>query len=316
MKTSSVPNPIGAIEDINGSMKVGIAIPTYNEKQNLQPLVERLINVFKKSNRKCHIVIVDDNSKDGTGDLAESLSKQYHCLSVIHRPGKLGLGSAYKDAFHFLLKDPSVTVVMEMDADLSHEPEYIPRMLQKIDEGYDVVVGSRYTEGGGIGKEWAPLRQLVSKSANFMTTLLIGLKVKDATSGFRAYDAYALKTIDMSKIRSNDYAFQIDMLFHCRNAGCEIAETPIIFLERKHGKSKLAGRAIMEFVKTLEHSFARRFCWTVENIAQCFSIWFANSLWIGLKPLRMAIKEANSLQTDGKNVYGRYTVAKFDKTSW
>ncbi len=285
-------------------MKVGIAIPTYNEKGNLQPLIERLLRVFQSNEISGRIVIVDDRSTDGTGELADSLAQIYRNVSVIHRPGKLGLGSAYKDAFQFLLSDPEVSVVMEMDGDLSHEPEYIPSFLAKIEEGYDVVIGSRYIKGGAIGKEWAPMRRLISKSANFMTTLFVGLNVKDATSGFRAYESYALKTIDLSKIRTNDYAFQIDMLHHCRNAGCEIAEAPIIFQERKHGKSKLGTCAILEFLKTLENSFVGRICSIIQSTGQSSSIWITNALWIGIKPLRTAIKEANSMHV---NVSSRFT---------
>ncbi len=290
-------------------MKIGVAIPTYNEKANLQLLIERLLRVFQNNNICGRIVIVDDDSTDGTGDLADSLAQKYGNISVIHRPGKLGLGSAYKDAFQFLLNDPEVSVVMEMDGDLSHEPEYIPSLLTKIEEGFDVVVGSRYTKGGGIGKEWSPLRQLISKSANFMTTLLVGLNVKDATSGFRAYESYVLKIIDLSKIRTSDYAFQIDILYHCRNAGCEIAEAPIIFQERKHGKSKLGTRAILEFLKTLENSFIGRICSTLQFAGQSSSIWMTNALWIGIKPLRTAIREANSIHV---NVSSRFTEQKCD----
>lgn len=278
-------------------IKVGIAIPTYNEKANLQSLVERLLNVFQTNRINVSIVIVDDNSDDGTGELADKLAQQYSNISVIHRPGKLGLGSAYKDAFKFLLNDPEVTVVMEMDADLSHRPEYIPSLLAKIEEGYDVAIGSRYINEGGIDKEWSALRRLISKSANFMTVLVVGLNVKDATSGFRAYESYALKTIDLSKVRTNGYAFQIDMLSQCRKVGCEVAEAPIIFYERKHGKSKLASYSILEFIKTLESAFAQRICSLVQTSFQSSSIWVTNALWIGIKPLQTAIREANSLST-------------------
>ena len=198
----------------NSSMKVGIAIPTYNEKADLQPLVGRVLKIFETNKIRGSIVIVDDNSTDGTGELADNLAGIHGNISVIHRPGKLGLGSAYKDAFKFLLNDPEVTVIMEMDADLSHNPEYIPSLLFKIEEGYDVAIGSRYIKGGGIDKEWTAMRRLISKSANFLTVLLVGLNVKDATSGFRAYESYALRTIDLSKVRTNGYAFQIDMLSH------------------------------------------------------------------------------------------------------
>ena len=278
----------------SSSMKVGIAIPTYNEKANLQVLIDRLFKVFQTNNIRGRIVIVDDNSRDGTGQLADKLAQKHECISVIHRPGKLGLGSAYKEAFQFLLKDPEVGVLMEMDADLSHEPEYIPSLLSKIEEGFDVVVGSRYVAEGGVDEEWAPMRRIISKSANFMTKLLVGLNVKDATSGFRAYESYALKSIDLSKVRTNGYAFQIDMLFNCRNVGCEIAEAPIIFKERKHGASKLGSLAILEFVKTLESSFAGRIGSTIQYVCQSASIWVTNSFWIGLRPLRTAIREANS----------------------
>jgi dolichol-phosphate mannosyltransferase len=279
----------------NSSIKVGVAIPTYNEKVNLQPLIERLSKVFRDNKIRSHIVIVDDKSTDGTGNLADNLAQKYGNISVIHRPGKLGLGSAYKDAFQFLLNDPEVTVVMEMDADLSHEPEYIPSLLSKIEEGFDVVVGSRYIAEGGVDEEWAPMRRLISKSANFMTKLLVGLNVKDATSGFRAYESYALKSIDLSKVRTNGYAFQIDMLFHCRNVGCEIGEAPIIFKERRHGASKLGRLAILEFVKTLENSFVARISSMILYAGQFTSVWLSNAFWIGIKPLRTAIREANSL---------------------
>ena len=285
-------------------MKVGVAIPTYNEKVNLKPLIERLNKVFQTNKIEGRIVIVDDNSSDGTGEFADLLAKKYGNISVIHRPGKLGLGSAYKEAFQFLLNDPQIGIVMEIDGDLSHEPEYIPSLLRKIEEGFDVSVGSRYIAGGGIDKEWPPLRRLISKSANFMTTLLVGLTVKDATSGFRAYESYALRTIDLSKVRTNDYAFQLDMLFHCRNAGCEIAEAPIVFKERKHGVSKLGTRAILEFVKTLEKSFAGRICSLIQKSGQSTSIWVTNTFWIGIKPLRAAII-ASTRSTEQNRVFSR-----------
>ncbi len=281
----------------DSSMKVGVAIPTFNEKANLQVLIDRLLKVFENNNIRSRIVIVDDNSTDGTSQLADHLGQKHENISVIHRPGKLGLGSAYKEAFQLLLKDPEVAAVMEMDADLSHEPEYVPRLLSRIEEGFDVVVGSRYVAEGGIDEEWAPMRRLISKSANFITKLVVGLNVKDATSGFRAYDSLALKSIDLSKVRTNGYAFQIDMLFHCSNVGCEIAEVPIIFKERKNGASKLGSRAILEFIKMLENSFAGRLGSTFFSIVQSTSVWIGNSLWIGIKPLRAAIREANSLSS-------------------
>jgi dolichol-phosphate mannosyltransferase len=278
----------------SSSMRLGVAIPTYNEKANLQVLIDRLLKVFEINGIRGRIVIVDDNSTDGTGKIANELAQKHENISVIHRLGKFGLGSAYKEAFQFLLKDPEVTVVMEMDGDLSHEPEYIPDLLAKIEEGYDVAIGSRYVTGGRIDKEWSPLRRFISKSANFVTVLLVGLSLKDVTSGFRAYESCALRTIDLSKVKTNGYAFQIDMLSQCRKIGCSIAEAPIIFHERKHGKSKLGANSILEFVKTLENAFAQRACSLIQAAFQSSSIWTTNALWIGLKPLRTAIRETDS----------------------
>ncbi|MGD6851446.1 MAG: polyprenol monophosphomannose synthase [Candidatus Bathyarchaeia archaeon] len=273
--------------------KVGVAIPTYNEKANLRNIIDRLLKVFKNNKLNCRIVIVDDNSSDGTGKLADALAQKHLNITVIHRPGKLGLGSAYKDAFNFLLNDPEIAVVMEMDADLSHKPEYIPSLLAKINEGYDVAIGSRYIAGGGIDEEWTAMRRLISKSANFLAVMFAGLNVKDATGGFRAYDSCALRTIDLSKVRTNGYAFQIDMLSQCKKVGCEVVEVPITFYERKHGKSKLARSSMLEFIKTLENAFFNRVFSLVAVSFQSLLISLGNVLWIGIKPLQIAIKQAN-----------------------
>ncbi len=292
MNANAVPkSPVS--KTYTAPQKVGVAIPTYNEKANLQQLIDRILIVFKRNHVNYRIAIVDDNSTDGTGQIADALSRQNPNIFVIHRPGKLGLGSAYKTAFKFLLDDPEVTIVMEMDADLSHKPEYAPNLLAKIDEGYDVAIGSRYISGGGIDEEWTAMRRLISKSANVLAVMFAGLNVKDATGGFRAYDACALKTINLSKIRTNGYAFQIDMLAQCKKAGCEIAETPITFYERKHGQSKLARTSMLEFIKTLESEFFSRIFSMVEVSFQSSYIWFSNTLWIGIKPLKVAIKRSN-----------------------
>jgi dolichol-phosphate mannosyltransferase len=291
MVVSITPELAESEEENVEAAKVGIAIPTYNEKANLQLVVGRLLSVFKVNGINGRIVIVDDNSSDGTGQLADVLASKYSNILVIHRPGKLGLGSAYKTAFKHFLEDPEITIIMEMDADLSHKPEYIPDLLAKIEEGYDVAIGSRYTNGGGIDKEWTAMRRLISKSANLLTVMFVGLNVKDATGGFRAYESYALRTIDLSKVRTNGYAFQIDMLSACRNVGCQIAETPIVFYERKHGKSKLARSSMLEFIKTLESAFFSRVFSLVSGAVQSCAIGVSNTLWIGIKPLRVAIKQ-------------------------
>lgn len=231
-------------------MKICLVIPTYNERGNLQSLIHKTEAVLSKNRLEGYVVIVDDNSSDGTGELAEQLAKEYRNSTVIHRQARLGIGSAYKEGFQMVLKDLDIDVVIEMDADLSHDPAYIPILIKKMDEGYDVVVGSRYVEGGGTS-DWSFTRRVISKGANFLARMLTGAKVSDMTSGFRAYRAEALKSIDLQDVKSDGYAFQVEILYRCARAGLKIAEYPIIFKERSKGKSKLRKGAFLKFLKTL-----------------------------------------------------------------
>lgn len=224
--------------------------PTYNERENLQRLVPEIEAVLSRNHLMGYIVIVDDNSPNGTGELAEQLAKEYSNIIVLHRQAKLGIGSAYREAFQMGLAGLNVNAVLEMDADLSHDPSCIPGLIEKLVKGYDVVVGSRYVEGGGIN-DWSVVRQLISRGANFLARKLTGVKVNDMTSGFRAYRIGALRSIELGGVTSNGYAFQLETLYRCAKAGLRIAEHPILFSGRVNGKSKLDKVAIIEFVNVL-----------------------------------------------------------------
>ncbi len=230
--------------------QVCIAIPTYNERGNLPRLVNGLEKLFEEKGIKGFLVIIDDGSPDGTGELADELASRYSNITVIHRLKKLGLGSAYKTAFREFLEDLEPKIIFEMDADLSHDRNDIPKILDGFSKGFDVVVGSRYVRGGRI-VGWSPRRKIISFGANFLVAKLLNLGVSDATSGFRAYGDYVLRSIDLSRVRSEGYAFQVEMLYQCRKIGFKIGESPITFYERRRGKSKLRTGEMLGFLRTV-----------------------------------------------------------------
>lgn len=213
-----------------------MVIPTYNEAENLSILVHKL---FDLSIDGLGLIIVDDSSPDGTGELAESLSFKYgNAISVISRPKKDGLGTAYKEGFELALS-LGCEVVIQMDADLSHRPEYIPEMLSMLGK-YDVVVGSRYIDGGGTDEEWGLGRKILSGVGNFGIKLVSGIKVKDATSGFKAFRISALRIIPWENIRCKGFGFQSEVAFHSQRLKYSVYEMPIVFDERLVGKSKMS----------------------------------------------------------------------------
>ncbi len=226
-------------------MDISIIIPTYNEAENIGRLVMSLNDIFQKYGLKGEIIIVDDNSPDGTRQIVQKLVKETKNVTLHERAKKLGLGSAYKYGFQFA----TAPVVMEMDADLSHPPEYIPQFLEAI-KYYDFVIGSRYIHGGGI-KNWSTFRKLVSFFANNLARIFLNLKFKDLTTGFRAYRLDTLGKIDLKKIRSNRFAFQIEITKKLTQKGCKGVEIPFIFDIRKKGKSKFSIKDIIEFVLIL-----------------------------------------------------------------
>ena len=222
-------------------MKSLIIIPTYKEKENVEHLVRTLFDL----GQEIEILIVDDNSPDGTGDIADRLAAQDDRVHVLHRPGKLGLGSAYIQGFKFAL-DHGYDLIFEMDADFSHDPSYIPHFLEKIKE-CDVVLGSRYVQGVNV-INWPMSRLLLSYFANFYTRIITGLPIKDATGGFKCYRRSVLQAIDLDNVKSDGYSFQIEMTFKCWKKGFRISEMPIIFYERQRGHSKMSKKIVREAV--------------------------------------------------------------------
>lgn len=220
---------------------ISIVIPTYNERENLPALVKKIARVFEDNRIVGEVIVVDDNSPDGTGEVADSLKKTYKFLRVIHRPAKLGLGSAYKEGFRVARGE----LIFTMDSDLSHNPSYLPRFLNAAAHA-DVIVGSRYVKGGYI-VGWGLYRRLRSKIANFLAGLVIG-GVKDVTSGYKAYQKRVLKQVPLASIRSSGYAFQLEMAYEIRGRGFKIDSVPIVFVNRVKGKSKLGIREIFSFL--------------------------------------------------------------------
>ena len=223
-------------------MKIRIIIPTFNEKSNLELLIPSLLNVFKKNKLNADILIVDDNSFDGTGVFIEKMKNKNYPINVIHRKNKLGIGSAYLIAFKRSLEE-GIDIIFEMDADLSHKPEYLIDFLEKINNGYDVVIGERKKIIG-----WGIYRKFVSRSGNLIGKIIAGVKINDLTTGYRAYKKNVLKSLDLDKIESEGYAFQLETLYRSIKKGFKIGSIPIVFYDRKNGRSKLSKKDMFEFL--------------------------------------------------------------------
>lgn len=223
-------------------IKVAIVIPTYNEKDNIEKIVSSIVGVLPDA----HIVIVDDNSPDGTGAVAQRLSEASNKISCIRRQGERGLGLAYKDGFKFALEELGAEYIFEMDADLSHDPRYLPIFLHYA-ETYDLVTGSRFLGGVSI-KERPIWRNIISKITQWFSNLLLGTNICDITTGFKCFRNSFLQNIDFSKIKSKGYAFQIEVSYAARNLGASIKEIPIVFNERNSGISKMSARIMLEGV--------------------------------------------------------------------
>ncbi|GAB4295028.1 MAG: polyprenol monophosphomannose synthase [Desulfuromonadia bacterium] len=221
--------------------KAVVVIPTYNERDNIVPLVEAIL----RQGDLFHILIVDDDSPDGTGKVADSLAASNPRVSVMHRRGKLGLGSAYREGFRAAL-DAGADYVIEMDADFSHDPALLPRFIEKMEEA-DVVIGSRYLNGVSV-VNWPLRRLMLSYFASVYTRVITGLDLRDCTSGFKCFRRKVLETIDLDAIRSDGYSFQIEMNFRCRELGFRLAEIPIIFIDRHAGTSKMSKKIVREAV--------------------------------------------------------------------
>ena len=215
---------------------VWVILPTYNEAENLERVVAAVLAAVPDA----HILVVDDSSPDGTGAIAEALDD----VEVLHRPRKSGLGRAYVAGFEHALRAGAATVV-EMDADLSHDPADLPRLLAPLASGADVVLGSRYVAGGGI-QDWGPARRGMSRFGCTYARRVLGVPVRDLTGGFKAFRAGALEAIDYASVRSQGYAFQVELTYRALRRGLAVEEVPIVFREREHGDSKMSALIALE----------------------------------------------------------------------
>lgn len=232
-------------------MPAAVVIPTYNESDNIPNLVAEILALPIGA----HVIVVDDNSPDGTGALVDSIAAKESRVHGVHRPAKLGLGTAHiagmRHAFSLNL-DPIVT----MDADFSHHPRYIPGLLAGLQE-FDVMIGSRYVSGGGT-RGFSLQRKILSNGANAFARLMLGLKATDCTAGFRAYRRPVLDSIDLDRIFSDGYSFLIELLFLCQTCGWRIGEAPIIYEDRRAGTSKISRAEIYKATYTVLRLFWRR----------------------------------------------------------
>ena len=227
-------------------MQVAGIIPTYNEKENIEALVTQLLALPTG----VHVIVVDDNSPDGTGEIADRLAVESDGrVDVIHRPGKLGLGTAYIAGFKRALAE-GFDLVCTMDADFSHNPRYIPSIVDKIGQGYDLVIGSRYVPGGGTtGCTFD--RKLLSWGANAFARMMLGLPAHDTTAGFRCYRREVLEEVGVDEIKASGYSFLIEMLYRVHRHGRQVGEIPIIFENRRLGTSKISKDEVIKAMGTV-----------------------------------------------------------------
>ena len=226
-------------------IKTSIVVPTYNEAENLPILIDSLFNLNISD---LHILIVDDNSPDGTGDLAEDIkTKNSNNISVIHREGKLGLGTAYITGFKYCLSYGADRIV-QMDADFSHNPKKVTILLDQL-QITDMVLGSRYVSGGGLDENWAFWRKGLSSFGNFYARFILGMPIRDVTGGFRAWRRETLSGIPLDRVKSQGYAFQVEMAYITHLCGYTISEVPIYFADRSRGDSKMSLQIQLEAAK-------------------------------------------------------------------
>ena len=222
-------------------MRATVCLPTYNERENLEPMLRALAGVLREGDR---VLVIDDASPDGTGALADELAAELGFVDVLHRERKEGLGPAYLAGFwHVLATDAEL--VLEMDCDFSHDPNDVPRLIAAIEEGADVALGSRYVPGGSI-PSWGAVRRFISYGASVYSRLVLGVRVRDLTGGFKCFRRNVLETIALDRIEARGYAFQIETTYRVLRAGFDVVEIPIAFVEREEGRSKMSGNIVLE----------------------------------------------------------------------
>lgn len=220
--------------------RVAVIVPTYNERANLEQIAARLRTAVPDAD----LLVVDDNSPDGTGAAADKLAAGDSRIHVLHRPAKAGLGSAYIAGFRWAL-ERGYGVLVEIDADGSHQPQELPALLAALEAGADLVIGSRYVPGGTV-LNWPKSREVLSRGGNTYARLMLGIKVRDATGGYRAFRATALRRVGLDEVESQGYCFQIDLALRVIRAGLTVVEVPITFVERTQGASKMSRAVVAE----------------------------------------------------------------------
>ena len=220
-----------------------LILPTYNEAENIGPMVRAARAQLRDGDT---ILVVDDNSPDGTGQLADALAREIPNVEVLHRPGKLGLGRAYLAGFAHALAH-GADYMLEMDCDFSHDPADLPRLINAAEEGADLVLGSRYVPGGSV-TDWGLLRRLVSRGGSWYARVVLGVKVRDLTGGFKCFRRTVLETLDLDSVHADGYGFQIELTYRAIKAGFRVVEIPIVFRDRRVGQSKMNARIALEAV--------------------------------------------------------------------
>ncbi|MGO9333146.1 MAG: polyprenol monophosphomannose synthase [Acidimicrobiales bacterium] len=221
-------------------MRVLVVLPTFNEAATIGSILDRV----RKALPDASVLVVDDNSPDGTARIVAEVAERFGNVEVLGRRGKLGLGSAYRDGFAWGL-ERGYEAFVEMDSDFSHDPDVLPTLIAPLGEGYEVCIGSRYVPGGSI-PNWSLPRRLLSRGGNVYADILLGLKVRDSTAGFRAYAVTVLRRIDLDSVRAESYGFQIEMTYRAIEAGARVREIPIRFVDRELGTSKMSAYTVVE----------------------------------------------------------------------
>jgi dolichol-phosphate mannosyltransferase len=219
-----------------------VCLPTYDERENLEPMIRALGRVLGPDD---HVLVVDDGSPDGTGEIADRLAAELPYVAVLHRPRKEGLGPAYLAGFRRALAD-GAELVLEMDCDFSHDPADVPRLIEAAADA-DVVLGSRYVRGGGV-RNWGLVRRVISRGGSLYAQILLGLRLRDLTGGFKCYRREVLERIDLDAIESRGYAFQIETTYRALRAGFRVVEVPITFADREVGGSKMSRAIVLEAI--------------------------------------------------------------------
>ena len=227
-------------------MKLAIVIPTYNEAETIPSLINELFEKIKQFVEKLDILIIDDSSPDGTADIVRELGTKYEKITVIQRPKKMGLGAAYKEGFRYVLEKLDSELVLQMDADHSHQPSEIPNMLEKI-KNFDFLVASRHVEGSDV-IGWGIGRKATHSIAGAIARICAKIEIKDSTSGFRMFKKKTLERIDFKNIRSDGFAFQIEVLYQLKQLGMKGLEVPTVFVNRTEGSSKMGSSEMIQFI--------------------------------------------------------------------